>query len=341
MSSNFGGDGGDVLVDPNDGCNIVQEYVVMSMRVTQTCAHPATTDAFLDLSKSTTISIAPPDINARFIAPFAANETNIDQWLAGGNSVWFQTNGFAIRSGSEWSKVTTWDHPGKVTTAVAMSGTTAVAAWCGPTCNNNGFGRGIWVGTYNGTSWTKVTDSTTGLPNRYISGVAVDGANVYAVINGFSRRFTEGPGAGQGHVFRWDAATSSWVSLDGTGTGAFPDVPANSIEVLPDHSLVVATDLGVLYKPAASADWQRLGTNLPVTVAMDVELGPDNNLYVATHGRGIWSIASPVAALTAGSSTASIAGGSSGTAGGSSSTPPSQGGKGKGGSTGKTTGKNG
>jgi hypothetical protein len=313
----------------------------MAMRVTQTCAHPATTDAFLDLSKSTTFSIAPPDINARFIAPFAANETNIDQWLAGGNSVWFQTNGFAIRSGSEWSKVTTWDHPGKVTTAVAMSGNTAVAAWCGPTCNNNGFGRGIWVGTYNGTSWTKVTDSTTGLPNRYISGVAVDGANVYAVINGFSRRFTEGPGAGQGHVFRWDAATSSWVSLDGTGPGAFPDVPANSIETLPDHSLVVATDLGVLYKPAASADWQRLGTNLPVTVAMDVELGPDNNLYVATHGRGIWSIPSPVAALTAGSTIASTAGGTNGGAGGSSSTPPSQGGKGKGGSTGKTTGKNG
>ncbi len=40
MVSNFGGDGGDVLVDPNDGCNIVQEYVDLAMSVTQTCAHP-------------------------------------------------------------------------------------------------------------------------------------------------------------------------------------------------------------------------------------------------------------------------------------------------------------
>ncbi len=29
---------------------------------------------------------------------------------------------------------------------------------------------------------------------------------------------------------------------------------------------------------------------LPVTVAMDLTLGPDGNVYVATHGRGIWRI---------------------------------------------------
>ena len=40
MVSNFGGDGGDVLVDPADGCNIVQEYVYLTMRVTKTCANP-------------------------------------------------------------------------------------------------------------------------------------------------------------------------------------------------------------------------------------------------------------------------------------------------------------
>jgi len=332
MSSNFGGDGGDVLVDPNDGCNIVQEYVVLAMRVTQTCAHPETTDAFLDLSKSTTFSIAPPDINARFIAPFAANDSNINQWLAGGNTLWFQDKGFAIRSGSEWKKVVTWDSPGKVTTAVAMDGNTAVAAWCGPTCNNQGFGRGIWVGTWNGTAWTKVTDSTVGLPNRYIGGVAVDGANVYAVMNGFSRRFTEGPGADQGHVFKWNGVANTWESLDGTGAGAFPDVPANSIETLPDGSLVVGTDLGVVYKAAGSATpWQRLGTNFPVTVAMDVELGPDNNLYVATHGRGIWSLPSPVAA--AAPLAQSATGGTGGAGGGSgagATNPKKGGGKGAG-----------
>jgi hypothetical protein len=141
MSSNFGGDGGDVLVDPNDGCNIVQEYVVLAMRVTNKCARQDTLDAFLDVTKSNTRSIAPPDVNARFIAPFVANKSNINQWLAGGNSVWFQDKGFAIQNGSDWKKVKTWSDAGKVTTALAFSGTTAVAAFCGP-CNNAGFARG-------------------------------------------------------------------------------------------------------------------------------------------------------------------------------------------------------
>ena len=37
MGSPFGGDGGDTLVDPNNGCNIVQEYVFLAMEVTENC----------------------------------------------------------------------------------------------------------------------------------------------------------------------------------------------------------------------------------------------------------------------------------------------------------------
>ncbi|HWJ32720.1 MAG TPA: Arc family DNA-binding protein, partial [Gaiellaceae bacterium] len=70
MVSNFGGDGGDVLVDPNDGCNIVQEYVYLTMEVTKTCANPGKDhpNALLDKSDATTFDISPPDINAQFIA---------------------------------------------------------------------------------------------------------------------------------------------------------------------------------------------------------------------------------------------------------------------------------
>jgi len=200
MSSNFGGDGGDVLVDPNDGCNIVQEYVDLSMEVTQDCASPTDPNAFLDLTKSTTYNIAPPDINARFIAPFAADDKNINNWVAGGNSVWFQNKGFAIRKPSEWQKVYTFANAGETATAIAYSGNTAIAAWCGP-CNNAGFARGVAVGKYNGTTWSWTESPLTNVPNRYIAGVTVDATgNLYLAINGFNRRFTEGPGAGIGHV---------------------------------------------------------------------------------------------------------------------------------------------
>jgi hypothetical protein len=297
MSSNFGGDGGDVLVDPNNGCNILQEYVVMSLTVTQTCANPVGhPNAFLDLSQSTSFKVGPPDVNARFIAPFAADDQNINNWLAGGASIWFQSNGFAIRHGSEWQKVYTFGNAGQVATAIAYNGGWAVASWCGP-CNNAGFARGVAVGHYDGTtgSWVNHTAdlASSNVPNRYIGGVTVDNAgNLYLAMNGFSRRFTEGPGAGIGHVFKSTDHGATWTSLDNTAGGDFPDVPANSIKVLASGGIVVGTDLGVVYLNPAGTSWYRVGTGLPVTVDMDVEVGPtgDANLYAATHGRGIWKV---------------------------------------------------
>jgi len=55
----------------------------------------------------------------------------------------------------------------------------------------------------------------------------------------------------------------------------------------------VGTDLGVLYRASGSTAWKRLGTNFPVTVAIDIEVGPDGFIYAATHGRGIWRIDDP------------------------------------------------
>jgi sugar lactone lactonase YvrE len=292
MVSNFGGDGGDVLVDPNDGCNIVQEYVVLSMRVTRTCANPGNPDAFLDLSKSTTIDISPPDINAQFIAPFTANEKNIDQWLAGGNSIWYQDKGFGIKSSSQWQKVKTLASPAQTFTAVAYSGNKAVATWCGPCSNSTAatFARGATVGTYAGGTWTwkDVTFSPT-FPNRFLQGAAInpnDSNDMFIVVNGFSRRFSEGPGAGVGHVFESKDGGTTWTDISAN----FPDIPSSDILALASGGLVVATDLGVVYRAPGATNWSRLGPNLPLTAAMDLTLGPDEKIYVATHGRGIWRI---------------------------------------------------
>jgi hypothetical protein len=296
MVSNFGGDGGDVLVDPNDGCNIVQEYVDLTMSVTQTCAHPNQLNpkhvgAFLDATKATSFNIAPPDINARFTAPFVANDQNINEWLAAGNSLWMQEKGFAIRKPSEWTKAYTLSSPSNLYTALAMSGNEAIGGWCGASnCNNSGFVRGVTIGTKTNGKWSFGESALTGLPNRYIGGVAIgpDGA-YYVALNGFNRTFTEGPGAGIGHVFK-STDGNTWTDISGT---TFPDIPANSIKALADGSLVVGTDLGVLYRGPSATDWTRLGTNLPLTVALDVELGPDGNIYAATYGRGIWRIPQP------------------------------------------------
>ncbi|HEU4675108.1 MAG TPA: hypothetical protein VFS29_03930 [Motilibacteraceae bacterium] len=297
FSSNFGGDGGDVLVDPKDGCNIVQEYVNLSMRATSNCAESTKADAFVDASAANTKDIAPPETNARFIAPFDQDRSNADHWIAAGQHVWFQTSGFGIRDAENPHKV--WQNKldlatflaekkvdgvkAPVATAVALNKDKAAVAWCGP-CGED-FVGGVVVTdkiTDDKPEWTNVGTSAD-VAARYIGGVTVtDDGDVYAVDGGFSRRFTDGPGAGVDHVWKLDG--TKVTSLDGE---TFPDVPANTVKMT-DLGLVVGTDLGVFVQDADGV-WKNLADKLPKATVMDVEVHGDY-LYAATHGRGIWRV---------------------------------------------------
>ena len=293
MGSNFGGDGGDTLTDPANGCNIAQEYVYLAVNVTQNCAvnNGAWED---DPSKITSFNVAPPDnatSAARFIAPLTADTRDHDTWIAGGRHVWVQTHGYAIRSGDEWTNAFDLGD-GHTATAVAAQGGKVYAAWCGP-CNNQGFTRGIAVGNADGTGWHQVSLPATGasgtVPNRYLSGLAIDPANsdhVYLAVNGFSRHWTEGPGAGIGHVFESTNGGTTWKDISAN----LPDVPADSLLALPGGGLALATDLGVVYRAPYHTNWNRVG-KLPAVAVLQLKAGPDGRVYAATHGRGLYSIA--------------------------------------------------
>jgi len=290
MGSNFGGDGGDTLTDPANGCNIAEEYVYLAIQVTQNCA---VNDGswFNDPSKATSYDVAPADSDtgeARFIAPLGADMKDSSTWVAGGRHVWVQTHGYAIRSGSEWTSVHDFG-AGRTATAVAASGGKVYAAWCGP-CNENSFARGISVGNADGTGWHDITLPVDGtVPNRYLSGFAIDPKNadhVYLAVNGFSRHWTEGPGAGIGHIFESKDGGTTWSDVSAN----LPDVPTNSAIVTPNGGLAVATDLGVVYRAPGRTAWQRIG-ELPAVAVLQLKLGPDGStLYAATHGRGIYTI---------------------------------------------------
>jgi hypothetical protein len=281
MGSPFGGDGGDTLVDPDNGCNIVQEYVFLTVEVTQNCGRS-------DGVVRSVRDIAPVDPNPRFIAPFEPDAVNGNHWIAGGQYVWLNTKGFAIQSGADWIRA--YDNgAGHSTTAVASQNDIGWTAWCGP-CNVVNFARG--VSTNFGGAWHQLS-LPAAVPNRYISGLAIDpadatGGTAYIGFNGFSRRWIEGPGAGLGHLWKTVDGGATWKDVSGN----LPDVPVNDV-LLAGANIVIATDLGVVVSSDGGAHWSRLGSNLPYTTAMDVHLGPDNRVYVATHGRGIWSIAKP------------------------------------------------
>ena len=281
MGSPFGGDGGDTHVDPDDGCKILGEYVFLAMELTESCGRS-------DGTFRAVRDVDPHDPNPRFIAPFEADTLNDDHWVAGGQYVWVNPRGFAIQSGAEWLPVFN-NGAGHSTTAVASQNDVIWTAWCGP-CNNNGFARGI--STNLGGTWRQLTLPAQ-VPNRYISALSLDpadpsGRTVYVGVNGFSRRFTEGPGAGLGHLWKTSDGGASWSDVSGN----LPDVPVNDV-LLSRGRIVVATDLGVVVSADGGATWSRLGSNLPYTTALDIHLGPDAKLYAATHGRGIWSIAQP------------------------------------------------
>jgi hypothetical protein len=284
MGSPFGGDGGDAAADPADGCRQVQEYTGLAMSVTENCAQNSgavTTD------QATSWRIGPADPLPRFIAPFDIDRSHPDRWIAAGEYVWTQDHGFKIRSRSEWTRAFDLG-AGHSATAVAMDKGVGYVGWCGP-CNNSGFARGL--ATNASGTWQAVTLPAS-VPNRYIGGVGIDPADpnhAFLAMNGFSRRFTEGPGAGFGHVFETTDGGKTWSDISAN----LPDVPTNSIKETADGALVLGSDLGAFYRAPGSSLWTRLGDNLPYTTVMDVEVADDGNIYAATHGRGIWSIPLP------------------------------------------------
>jgi len=109
-------------------------------------------------------------------------------------------------------------------------------------------------------------------------------AHVYAVYNGYSRRWI--PGGGLGTVFESTDGGFSWHNISGN----LPDAPGDALAVV-NGTLVLGTDIGLF---SASADspthWSRFGS-LPNSVVTNVRPIPGTNaVVVATHGRGIWRV---------------------------------------------------
>ncbi|HEX6499118.1 MAG TPA: glycosyl hydrolase [Micromonosporaceae bacterium] len=291
MVSPFGGDGGDVIVDPNNADRAVVEYTGLDMALTTNGGRSdGTVPSFREMTPSCyayTYTPSPCDPNPRFIAPFRADPDNVNHWVAGGRYVW--DNGgkgwdtTCSGTSCDWTIVHDTG-AGHSITAIAVKGGVTYVGWCGP-CNAPGFEAGI--DTNAGGTWHRI--SAPNLPNRFINALVIDPANashVYAVYNGFSRRWTDD--AGYGHVFESTDAGATWTDISGN----LPDTPSDDL-VVANGKLVLGTDVGVFVAAAgggAGTTWSRLGTALPNASVNDLTVTPDGAILAATHGRGIWQI---------------------------------------------------
>jgi hypothetical protein len=300
--SPFGGDGGDVIVDPSDPDNAVVEYTDLDMALTRNGGvSDGSSEAFREISPSCfafTYTPDPCDPNPRFIAPFEADpRAPGTHWVAGGQYVWETFQGWGTQcsaSACDW----TISHDvgdGNSITELAVDGSTIYAGWCGGPngCNPGGFQSGI--DTNVGGSWHQVSgpggNGGDPLPNRYVSGLAIDPSSpghVFVSYGGYERRWIHGGGVG--HVFESTDGGATWTDV----TGNLPDVPTADLRIAGDN-LVVATDLGVYTATMADpTSWSRLGTNLPNVGVNSITVSPDGGYVVAvTHGRGLWTIPTP------------------------------------------------
>jgi hypothetical protein len=294
-----GGDGFDVIIDPNNANNIAGEYVDGTMYTSTDGGH-----SFADFISPTCAAQAITglpggpradcDPNARFWTPIVPDQTDVNTWLIGGEFVWVSHDGWntaCTNTACSWTPV--YDNgPGRATTALASTGSggTIYAAWV-TGGGNPGPAFSSGIATNYGGTWHQI--NMTGLPNRFISGLTVDPSNpahAYAVFGAYSRRWI--PGAGVGHVFETHDGGQTWTNISGN----LPDVPGDAL-VLSGGQLALGTDIGVFTAQAgqgAGTTWSVLGTGLPTVATNDLTAGPDGFIYDATHGRGVWRIRFPV-----------------------------------------------
>src|SRR6266496_4041631 len=164
---------------------------------------------------------------------------------------------------------------------------------CDPNAAGTGFQSGLVVLSNAGGSYHLVTSfptgGTSGLPQRFVTGVFVDPANpanAYVTFSGYSRHWNVGPNdPGVGHVFQITGSSAAWSITDRSGD--LIDAPANDVVVV-NGDLVVGTDFGAYVSADNGATWSRLGTNLPNVVVSQLYVTA-GNILAGTHGRGLWT----------------------------------------------------
>jgi hypothetical protein len=153
----------------------------------------------------------------------------------------------------------------------------------------------VYAGTDDGRVWVMVdsnvewTDQTSGLPERWVTDIAVDPVDPLTAYVTFSGLKWKDPAS---HIFKTLDAGDSWIDV---GTG-LPDVPLNAVTIDPANpSLVFAgSDIGVFVSEDAGASWQILDSGMPAAAVYDLDIHAESRrLLASTHGRSIFQTTLP------------------------------------------------
>ena len=106
----------------------------------------------------------------------------------------------------------------------------------------------------------------------------------------------------------WEDLSGFAFSPDGQSTNGFPDAHVYDLEVFPERGQIIwaGTDLGLFESRDHGKTWQYADNGLPSVSVWRIRI-KDDEVIIATHGRGVWSLdlsevltnADPVADLPA------------------------------------------
>ncbi|MCG6954971.1 MAG: hypothetical protein LJF04_03190 [Gemmatimonadetes bacterium] len=144
----------------------------------------------------------------------------------------------------------------------------------------------VQVSTDDGLTWTNVTGNVPGLPqmawiNSIHASKSVDGRVYLAATNYRNDDYAN-------YAWRSDDHGHTWTSIVG-------DLPAGRVvRVVRDDErnpdvLYMGTEFGLLWSWNGGDNWAQVESGLPTVPVNDLVVHPrENDLVLATHGRGIW-----------------------------------------------------
>ncbi|MBN1447380.1 MAG: T9SS type A sorting domain-containing protein [Bacteroidetes bacterium] len=216
-----------------------------------------------------------------FVTPFIMHPTDSRILFVGGNRMYRTTN-----SAASWQPISE-----DLTQSTSSLSQFQDLSFCKADPNIlygvTGFSRRAYRSTNaladtDDVRWERIDN---GLPNLFLSEVEVhptDGDIAYVGTAGFS------PASG---VYKTTDGGQTWQLMRGeTERSKLPEIPVGAVAIWEKHPDIIfaGTDLGVFVSKDAGRNWYPFGEGLPNVVIDDLKITPDDILFAATHGRGMW-----------------------------------------------------
>lgn len=219
--------------------------------------------------------------SAPFISKLENAKNNPDVLFAvGASGVWRSDN-----FGGTWSLTPIqngWTFGSFTDVKISLANNTIV--WAGGAISNSGK---LHVSTDGGETFTPVNGYSS--PMGSVTGLAthpLEDSTAYALFS-----FSGAP-----KILRTTNLGNSWQDITGftgstTSSRGFPNVAVYSLFVFPNepNRIWAGTEIGLVESTDNGTSWNLANNGLPNTAIWDMRL-VDNQLVVATHGRGIWTV---------------------------------------------------